>query len=115
MVRLIGIGLVAGVFSSLFGVGGGIVVVPLLLLLTSAAVREVTAISLGGILITSIVGVVLYAFRGEVRPAHALLVGGPAVVGALVGTHLQQGVSNRSLTLGFAALLAVVGGWLLGG
>ena len=111
-VRLIAIGLVAGVFSSLFGVGGGIVIVPLLIGLLAYGAHTATATSLGAILITALAGVVLYALHGEVRPAYAALVGVPAVGGALVGTGLQQHLSNRMLTLGFAALLFAVGTWL---
>lgn len=115
MARLVAIGLVAGVFSSLFGVGGGIVVVPLLLYLTSARAHEAAAISLGGILVTAIAGVALYAIRGEVRPEYAALVGVPAVAGAFVGTRVQQELSGRALTLAFAGLLAVIGVWLVAG
>ena len=67
-IRLIGIGLVAGVFSSLFGVGGGIVIVPLLIGLLAFDAHSATATSLGAILITALAGVALYAARGELRP-----------------------------------------------
>ena len=113
--RLVAIGLVAGVFSSLFGVGGGIVIVPLLLLLASFRPHEATATSLGAIAITALAGVVAYALRHDIRYAHAALVGLPATVGALGGATLQQRVSARSLTLGFAGLLAGIGIWLIAG
>jgi uncharacterized membrane protein YfcA len=113
--RLALIGLVAGVFSTLFGVGGGIVVVPLLVALAAFPTHAAAATSLGAILVTATAGVLLYAARGEVRPAYAALVGLPAVVGALAGTQVQQRLSGRTLTLAFAALLAVVGVWLIVG
>ncbi len=111
--RLVLVGLVAGVFSTVFGVGGGIVVVPLLVALLAFPAHAAAATSLGAILVTATAGVALYALRGEVRPAYAALVGIPAVVGAFVGTSLQQRVSNRALTGAFAGLLAVTGVWLL--
>jgi uncharacterized protein len=111
--RLIAIGLVAGTFSSLFGVGGGIVTVPLLVLLAGFAAREATAASLGAIILTALAGVALYALRGEVRVEYALLVGVPGAIGALAGTGLQQRISGRTLLLGFAALLVVLGLWLI--
>ena len=114
MARLVGIGLVAGVFSSLFGVGGGILIVPLLLV-AAYPVREAAATSLGAIGITAVAGVVLYALRGEVDAGYALLVGIPGAVGALAGTALQQRVSGRALTVAFAALLAGLGVWLVTG
>ena len=115
MARLVGIGLVAGVFSSLFGVGGGIVIVPLLLLVAAYPVREAAATSLGAIGITAAAGVVLYALRGEVDARYALLVGLPGAAGALAGTGLQQRVSGRVLTVAFAVLLCGLGIWLIAG
>jgi uncharacterized membrane protein YfcA len=113
--RLALIGLVAGVFSTLFGVGGGIIVVPLLVALAAFPAHTAAATSLGAILVTAAAGAVLYAVRGEVRPAYAALVGIPAVAGALVGTHVQQRISGRALTLAFAGLLVVIGVWLIAG
>jgi uncharacterized membrane protein YfcA len=113
--RLALIGLVAGVFSTLFGVGGGIVVVPLLVGLAAFPTHAAAATSLGAILVTATAGVLLYGLRGEVRPAYAALVGVPAVAGALAGTQFQQRVSGRTLTLAFAGLLVVVGTWLIVG
>ena len=113
--RLVLIGLVAGLFSSLFGVGGGIVIVPLLILAAGFTPREATATSLGAIVITAVAGVTLYALRGKVDLSYALLVGIPAVFGAVVGTAFQQRLSGRALTIAFAALLAGLGVWLIVG
>ena len=107
--RLALIGLVAGVFSTVFGVGGGIVVVPLLIALAALPPHAAAATSLGAILVTATAGAALYAVRGEVRPTYALLVGLPAVAGAVLGAHLQQRLSSRALALAFAGLLAVIG------
>lgn len=115
MARLVLIGLVAGLFSSLFGVGGGIVIVPLLLVLLQFPPRVATATSLGAIAITATAGVVLYALRDEVHLGYAMLVGIPATVGALAGTSFQQRLSGRSIVLGFAALLSGLGVWLIAG
>jgi uncharacterized membrane protein YfcA len=113
VLRLVLIGLAAGVLSALFGVGGGLLIVPLLILAASFTPREATAISLGAIGLTALAGAALYALRGEVDVAYAALVGLPAVVGALGGTALQQRVSNRALTAAFAALVAGIGIWFL--
>ena len=108
MPRLIVIGLAAGFFSALFGVGGGILIVPLLVLAAGFAERAAMATSLGAIGITALAGVVGYASTGRVRPVEAALVGLPAAAGALVGTALQQHVPRRALAALFALLLAVV-------
>lgn len=111
--RLVAIGLVAGVFSALFGVGGGIVAVPLLILFTGLPERVATATSLGAIGITALAGTAFFAIRGDVDVGYAALVGIPAAAGALVGTALQQRVANDTLTYLFAVLLAGVATWLL--
>ena len=111
--RLVAIGLVAGVFSALFGVGGGIIAVPLLVLVARLSEREATATSLAAIGITALAGVAVFAARGEVRVGYAALVGLPAVAGVLAGTSLQQHVRASTLTYGFALLLVAVGILLL--
>jgi uncharacterized membrane protein YfcA len=113
VIRLASIGVVAGVFSALFGVGGGLIVVPLLILLAGFPAREATATSLGAIVLTAIGGVIVYAIRGEVDVGYAALVGLPAAVGALAGATLQQRLSNAAIRLAFAALLVGVAVWLL--
>jgi len=112
-VRLVLIGVVAGFMSALFGVGGGIVVVPLLILLLAVLPHPATAPSLAGIAITALAGVLTYAFHGEVDFAYAALVGIPAAFGATAGATLQQRLTGRALSLLFAAFLVVIAVWLL--
>jgi uncharacterized membrane protein YfcA len=111
--KLLLVGLVAGLFSALFGVGGGTVIVPLLILLLGFESRAATGTSLAAIGITALAGTILYAFEGEIHVAHAALVGLPAAVGAVAGTAIQQRISGRALTLAFALLLTVIAVWLL--
>ena len=106
--RLILIGLAAGFFSALFGVGGGIVIVPLLLLVARWEIRSATATSLAAIGITAAAGVITYVAHGEVRPVYAALVGVPAAAGAVGGTALQRRLPVRTLSLLFAALLVAI-------
>ena len=106
--RLILIGLVAGLFSALFGVGGGIVVVPMLLLLHRYGERQAMATSLVTIAFLAIVGAITYSFHGEVKPGAAALVGIPAAFGAVGGTWLQQRVPTRWLSIAFACVLVAV-------
>jgi uncharacterized protein len=104
-VRLILIGLVAGFFSALFGVGGGVVIVPLLVLMLHWNLRSASATSLAAIGVTATAGVVTYVVHGEVEPAYALLLGIPAAAGAAGGATLQQRLPVRTLSFLFAALL----------
>jgi uncharacterized membrane protein YfcA len=106
--RLIAIGLVAGFFSALFGVGGGVVIVPLLVLVAGWELRSATATSLAAIGITATAGVITYVVHGEVRPLYAVLLGVPAAAGAAGGAALQQRLPVRTLSLLFAVLLVAI-------
>ncbi|MDQ4030422.1 MAG: sulfite exporter TauE/SafE family protein [Actinomycetota bacterium] len=112
MLQLALIGLVAGLFSALFGVGGGILVVPLLVLVARYGEREAAGTSLAAIGVTALAGTVAYGLLGRVHVGDGLLVGLPAAAGAVAGTALQQRLPLRALALGFAALLVVVAGLL---
>jgi uncharacterized protein len=112
-VRLVLIGVLAGLFSALFGVGGGIIVVPLLILLARFEARPAMATSLAAIGLIALVGTLTYALHGELKPGAAAVVGLPAAAGAVLGTWLQQRLATRTLSLAFAALLAGIGIWLV--
>ncbi len=111
--RLVLIGLAAGFVSALLGVGGGVVIVPLLLLVGGFAIREATATSLAALVITAAAGSIAYAVHGDVEPVYAALVGIPAAGGAVFGTGLQQRVHGRTLSLLFAALLVAIAVYML--
>jgi uncharacterized protein len=96
----------------LFGVGGGIVIVPLLLFLCSWNARAATATSLAAIGITAISGAAAYAFHGDVRMEYAALVGVPAAVSVAGATALQQRLHTRTIELAFAAFMVGVAVWL---
>jgi uncharacterized membrane protein YfcA len=108
VLRLILIGLAAGFFSALFGVGGGIVIVPLLVLASRWELRSATATSLAAIGITATAGTLVYVYHDDVRPVYAALVGIPAAFGALGGATLQQRLPVRTLSFLFAGLLVVI-------
>jgi uncharacterized protein len=111
-VRLVAIGLVAGFLSALLGVGGGIVIVPLLLLVCRWNARNATATSLAAIGVIAVSGVVSYAFHGHVDVKYAALVGVPAAFGAVGGSAVQQRLRTRTIELLFAALLLGTAIWL---
>ena len=103
--RLVLIGLVAGFFSALFGVGGGLVIVPLLLLVAHWEERSAMATSLAAVGVTALSGTILYALHGKVEPSYAALVGLPAAVGVVAGAALQQRIRRRGLSLLFSLLV----------
>jgi uncharacterized protein len=105
---LAAIGTAAGLLSGLFGVGGGVLIVPLLVLWCGFGERLATGTSLAAIVVIAGVAVTVHGAYGNVHVQDGVLVGVPAVVGVLVGTELQQRISTRAISLIFAALLSVV-------
>ena len=103
--RLAVIGTGAGLFSGLFGVGGGTVIVPLLVLWLGYGTREATGTSLGAIVLITAAAMLAQGAYGNVHAGDGVLIGVPAVGGVLVGTSLQQRVDPRAVSLLFAALL----------
>jgi uncharacterized protein len=103
--KLAAIGTAAGVFSGLFGVGGGSVIVPLLVLWLGYGPREATGTSLAAIVFIAGFAAATQGAYGNLHVLDAVLIGVPAVGGVLIGTWLQQRVATRSISLLFAAVL----------
>ncbi len=105
LLKLAAIGTAAGVFSGLFGVGGGSVIVPLLVLWLGYGPREATGTSLAAIVFIAAFAAATQGAYGNVHVVDAVLIGVPAVGGVLIGTWLQQRLQTRSISLMFAAVL----------
>ncbi|HYM45967.1 MAG TPA: sulfite exporter TauE/SafE family protein [Solirubrobacteraceae bacterium] len=103
--KLMAIGTAAGLFSGLFGVGGGSVIVPLLVLWLGYGERAATATSLAAIVFIAAFAAAAQGLYGNVDVGDAALIGVPAVGGVLLGTWLQQRLQTRSIALLFAAVL----------
>lgn len=99
------VGVIAGFTSGLFGVGGGIVIVPTLVLLAGFPHKLATGTSLSAIVPISISGIVGYATAGEVDWAAAVCVAAGAVVGAVVGTRWLVRIRAPVLQICFAAAM----------
>ena len=110
MVFYLSLGLLAGVFSALFGVGAGIIVVPALSLLTAVSQKEAQGIALTVMIPMALMG----AFRYHVNPnIHvdlklALAISITAVIGANIGATLADRLSNKTLQFLFAFILIIV-------
>ena len=105
ILKLVAIATAAGMFSGLFGVGGGTIIVPLLILWLAYGEREATGTSLAAIVIIAGYAAVGQAFYGNVNVGQAALVGVPGLAGVVAGTALQQRIPERAVALLFAALL----------
>ena len=101
-------GLLAGLMSGLFGVGGGTVIVPLLVLMLKFDQRLAAGTSLAAIVPTATVGVISYAMHGSVAWIPAILLAAGAVVGAQIGTWALPRVSQTVLRWGFVGFAVVV-------
>ncbi|UWF77166.1 MULTISPECIES: sulfite exporter TauE/SafE family protein [Microbacterium] len=104
----VGIGLMAGLLSGLFGVGGGTVIVPLLVLILHFDQRRAAGTSLAAIVPTAAVGVISYALADAVAWIAALILAAGAVVGAQIGIRMLARVSQTALRWSFVGFLAVV-------
>lgn len=102
------VGLGAGVLSGLFGVGGGIILVPALVAILGMDQRHAAATSLMAIIPTSIAGAATYSLRGDVSVAGAAII----VIGSLLGTQIGSRVlavlPARALPWVFVAFAACV-------
>jgi uncharacterized protein len=106
-VRLAAIATAAGAFSGLFGVGGGTIIVPLLVLWMGYGHREATGTSLAAIAVIGALAAAAHAAYGNVDLAKGLLLAAPAIAGVLAGTAVQQRISERAVAGAFVVVLLV--------
>lgn len=106
-------GTVAGAFGGLFGVGGGIVLIPILTGWFRATQHQAHGTSLAVVGITALASLPLYALHGNVEWATAGVVGLASVFTARAGARLAARVPARNLRRGFAVFLLLVGARLL--
>ncbi len=106
--QFLAIGLAAGVLSGLFGVGGGILIIPALLLVTKMSQHTATGTSLGALLLpVGVLGAWQYYRAGQLDVQASLWIALGMVFGALAGGALAQHISGLMLRRAFAVLLAV--------
>jgi len=104
--KLAAIGTAAGVFSGLFGVGGGTIIVPMLIFWFGYGERLATGTSLAAIILIGALGALAQGgIYGNVHVATGLLLSIPAVGGVVLGTAIQQRIPQRTVSFLFAALL----------
>jgi len=109
LLKLAAIGTVAGVFSGLFGVGGGTIIVPMLIFWFGYGERLATGTSLAAIVIIGLFGALAQGgFYGNVHVATALLLSIPAAVGVVIGAAIQQRIPQRAVSYLFALLLVAI-------
>ena len=106
--KLVTIGTAAGLFSGLFGVGGGVLFVPGLVIFLGLNQHQAEATSLLAIVPVALVGTYTQDRYGNVRRRDALLLGLLSLAGAAGGVALANAVSGTVLRDSFAVLLLIV-------
>lgn len=110
---LVGIGIVTGIVSGILGLGGGLAMVPAMVLLLGYQQHLAEGTSLLVILPTAAVGAYTHSRQGyvRVRPAIALAAGG--IAGALAGSGVALALGGPALRLVFVAYLTITGLWMI--
>jgi uncharacterized protein len=106
---LLAVGLVAGLLSGLLGVGGGVVIVPALVLATGFTQHEAHATSLLAVIPIAAVGAVTYAIDDSVSLQIAALLAAGGLVGAPIGAKAMAKMSEATLKIVFGCLIIVLG------
>ncbi|HLV26351.1 MAG TPA: sulfite exporter TauE/SafE family protein [Gemmatimonadales bacterium] len=106
---LLATGLLAGVLSGTFGIGGGLIIVPSLMLLVGMKAQLAVGTSLGALLLpVGALGALAYWRADSLDWRASLLVAVGLFIGAWFGARLALGMNQAVLTRLFAALLFVV-------
>jgi hypothetical protein len=109
LLKLAAIGSLAGLFSGLFGVGGGTVIVPLLIFWFGYGERLATGTSLAAIVLIGLLGAIAQGgIYGNVHLLTGLWLSVPAIGGVIAGTAIQQRIPQRAVSLLFAGLLVAI-------
>jgi uncharacterized membrane protein YfcA len=104
----IGVGIAAGILSGLFGVGGGIVFVPALVILFDLGQVRAEATSLIAIIPVALLGAYRQHRYGNIRIREGIVIGLISAAGGALGVWLANYLPERTLQIGFAALMVAI-------
>ena len=102
------LGIAAGTLSGLFGIGGGVIIVPALALLLHMPQRLAAGTSVAAILPAAVVGAITYGIQGNVDWIAGALLAVGIIVGAQVGSYLLSKLPVKTLQWLFLGFLVVV-------
>ncbi len=103
------VGFFAGVASGLLGIGGGILVVPVMTFVLAIPIHMATATSMFTMIFTSLAGILPHYEAGHIAPDAMILLAAGAIFGAQVGAHISKRLSGKNLRLIFAVMLLIAG------
>ncbi len=103
------IGVIAGVLSGLFGIGGGVLIIPSLIFFANFHTKLAIGTSLGAMLLpVGLLGAYAYYQEGNVNVKASLLIGLGLFLGAYVGARLAQTISGTTLQRMFAVFILLM-------
>ncbi|HEX9147835.1 MAG TPA: sulfite exporter TauE/SafE family protein [Thermoanaerobaculia bacterium] len=109
MLGLVAVGVVAGVAAGMFGIGGGLIIVPALVLLYGMTQHSAVGTSLGAILLpVGALGAWVYWKNGNLNVRYSLLIAAGLLVGAFLGAKLVEPVSDLTLRRLFGGFLLLI-------
>jgi uncharacterized membrane protein YfcA len=105
----VGLGFFGGVASGLLGIGGGVLIVPIMAFALGMPIHYATATSMFTMIFTSISGVAKYYQSNLINFPAALTLAAGTIIGAQVGAYTSKRVSGKNLTIVFAVILLIAG------
>ncbi|HUQ19930.1 MAG TPA: sulfite exporter TauE/SafE family protein [Gemmatimonadaceae bacterium] len=107
----VGVGLLAGTLSGLFGIGGGVIIVPSLILIAGLAPLTATGTSLGALLLpVGLLGAWEYYRKGHLNIPASLFIALGLFIGVWFGAKLAQQLTPTQLKRAFAIFLVLIAG-----
>jgi hypothetical protein len=108
IISYLAVGLMAGFFSGLLGIGGGVIIVPALVLLMGFAMRTAIGTSLAIVIPTALAGAIFHFREGNLYLGAIVYVSIAAVAGSRLGVYLTTIVSNATLRKVFGVVMLVI-------
>lgn len=102
-----------GFLAGLFGIGGGVILVPLQIRLLQTEIKAAIQISLGVIVITSISACVQHAIQGNILFLEGFILGLGGLVGAQVSTRFLPRLSNKVVSFSFNLMLSILSVYIM--
>jgi hypothetical protein len=113
-VALVAIGLVAGVFAGMFGIGGGLIIVPALIFVLKLSEVEAIATSLAALIPpVGLLGAAEYYTKGYIHIRYAALIALGLFIGAFFGARIMVGLSPQVIRRLYAGFLLVIAARML--
>jgi uncharacterized protein len=114
MVAMLALGLLAGVLSGMFGIGGGLVIVPALIIVLGFGPKVATGTSLFALMWpVGLLGVLEYWKRGEMRVVPGSLIAVGLFIGAYFGARITGAISAITMKRIYGVFLLIVGIYFL--